>query len=214
MWKHLCNYITLHKFTMLSFKGKKIIVFDLDGTIVNLNANWKILRDILIKKYLNIYQETHEVKHISKLLRKIVEKNDEKVLEEFFDIIRNFELANLKNLVLIEETILFINNRQLFGVPKDAKFAILSLNTRKTIFRALEIAKISDKIDLIVGREDLRNWKPEPEGLLKIQAYFHVKKEEMVFIGDLDNDLLTGQNAGIDAFLVKEIVEMVHNYNK
>ena len=65
-----------------------------------------------------------------------------------------------------------------------------------------------------MGREDLRNWKPDPEGLVKIKNYFGVKEEEMIFIGDLENDLLTGQNAGIESFLVGEIIDIVHEHKK
>ncbi|MFW9947809.1 MAG: HAD family hydrolase, partial [Candidatus Odinarchaeota archaeon] len=73
---------------------------------------------------------------------------------------------------------------------------------------------IYEKIDFIVGREDIRKWKPEPEGLLKIKEYFGVKKDEMVFIGDLDKDLLTGQNAGIESLLVDELIELVNEFRK
>jgi HAD superfamily hydrolase (TIGR01549 family) len=198
----------------LSFEGKKVIVFDLDGTIVRLHANWKHLRDILIKKYYDIYQETHEIKHISKLLRKIVENKDDSVLEKFFEIIRSFEHENLANIDLIDEVIFFINNRELFGISENSKFAILSLNTRETILKALKLAKVFDKFDFILGREDLRNWKPEPEGLIEIKNHFGVKKEEMIYIGDLEYDLLTGQNAGVDAFLVGELIDLVRQYHQ
>lgn len=89
------------------------------------------------------------------------------------------------------------------------EFAILSLNTRSTIIRALELANIYDKIDLIIGREDVRKWKPNPEGLLKIQEYFKMKKEEMIYFGNLEKDVLTGKNAGIEAYLIDELIELV-----
>lgn len=193
-----------------SFDTKKVIVFDLDGTIVNLTADWIALKDKLIENYKRIYDNNCEFKRISKCLDRIVEKNDEEELENFFEVIRKYELENIQETELIEESIFFINNIELFGVEKETKFAILSLNTRNSIIRALKIAGIQDKIAFIVGREDVRRWKPAPDGLLKIQKFFGIKKQEMVYFGDLENDILTGRNAGIQAYLIDDLINHVN----
>ncbi|GAG52197.1 unnamed protein product, partial [marine sediment metagenome] len=183
---------------------------DLDGTIVNLTVDWRALKDNLVKRYREIYKEQCDVKRVSMCLEKIVEKNDENILENFFGVIRHYELENIRDTQLIEEIIFFIKNKDFFGVKNDAKFAILSLNTRDTIIQALELANIRDKIELIIGREDVRKWKPAPEGLIKIQNHFKIKKEEIVYFGDLENDLLTGENAGIDAYLIDDLKNLVN----
>jgi HAD superfamily hydrolase (TIGR01549 family) len=194
----------------LSFRGKKLIVFDLDGTIVNLAVDWMSLKDYLTEKYEEIYQESCDFKSVSRCLEKMVEKKDENNIQNFFDIIRHYELKNIKDVELIDETIFFINNKNLFGVENAIKFAILSLNTRDTIFRALEIAGITEKIDFIVGREDVRKWKPDPEGFLKIENHFKIKKEEIIYFGDMEKDLLTGKNAGIDPYLIDDLINLVN----
>lgn len=194
----------------ISFKNKKIIIFDLDGTIVKLTADWISLREVLVEKYKEIYEEQCDFERISKYLDNIVEKKDEEVLVNFFDIIRQYELENIKDTQLIKETIFFINHKKLFGIKDEVKFAVLSLNTRNSIIRSLEIANIHNKIDLIIGREDVRRWKPAPDGLLKIQKHYKVSKKEMIFFGDLENDLLTGKNAGIEAYLVDDLIEFVN----
>lgn len=196
--------------TKISFEAKKVIIFDLDGTIVNLKADWMSLRDELVEKYREIYEEQCDFERISKCLDTIVEKKDEEILEIFFDIIRQYELENIKDTQLIEESIFFINHKELFGIKNKVKFAVLSLNTRSSIIRSLELANIHNKIDLIVGREDVRRWKPAPDGIIKIQKYYKVSKKEMIFFGDLENDLLTGKNAGIEAYLVDDLIEFVN----
>ncbi|TET60562.1 MAG: HAD family hydrolase [Promethearchaeota archaeon] len=194
----------------ISFEAKKVIIFDLDGTIVNLTADWMSLRDVLVEKYREIYEEQCDFERISKCLDTIVEKKDEEILEQFFDIIRQYELENIKDTQLIEESIFFINNKELFGIKNKVKFAVLSLNTRRSIIRSLELANIHNKIDLIVGREDVRRWKPAPDGLIKIQKYYKVSKKEMIFFGDLENDLLTGKNAGIEAYLIDDLIKFLN----
>ncbi|MFW9828567.1 MAG: HAD family hydrolase [Candidatus Thorarchaeota archaeon] len=190
-------------------QNKKLVVFDLDGTIVDLAANWKALKDILVKLYEEKYKEKCDFERISKCLDKIVEKNDEEVLKHFFEIIRKYELENIKDTQLIEETVYFIKNKEIFGLSDDTKFAILSLNTRNTIIKALKIAEIYDKIDFIVGREDVRRWKPAPDGLLKLQEKFRIKKEDMIYFGDLKSDVQTGINAGVDAHLIDNLISLI-----
>ena len=43
-------------------QAKKVIVFDLDGTIVSLQVNWNQLKKLLEDKYFKIYKEHVEVK--------------------------------------------------------------------------------------------------------------------------------------------------------
>ncbi|MFX0022359.1 MAG: HAD family hydrolase [Candidatus Hermodarchaeota archaeon] len=186
-----------------------MIIFDLDGTIVNLKADWMLLRDILVDTYTERYNEPCNVERISTCLEEVIQKKDETTLQEFFDIIRQFEFRYLKNTEFIEETIFFIKNKELFNVKEEAKNAILSLNTRNTIVNALKLAKIYNKIDFIIGREDVRKWKPAPDGLFRIQEQFNVNKNEMIFFGDLENDILTGKNAGIDAYFIQDLIELV-----
>lgn len=192
-----------------SIKDKELVVFDLDGTIVDLTVDWISLKDFLVKKYEEIYQESCDFKSVSRCLEKIVEKKDENTIQNFFDIIRHYELKNIKDVKIIDETIFFINNKNLFEVKNEIKFAIFSLNTRETIIRALKIAGINDKIDLIIGREDVRKWKPNPEGLLTILNHFKIKKEEVIYFGDMEKDLLTGENAGIEVHLIDELINLV-----
>ena len=195
---------------MISFKNKKVIVLDLDGTIVDLAADWHNLKQILSDRYKIVYGESCKFKHISACLDYIVEKEDEKELKNFFKIIEEYEMRNIDENKEIRETIFFIDNLELFGVPKDTKLAIFSLNTRKTIINSLTLAKIYNKFDYIIGREDIRKWKPNPDGLLRIRDHYGIKKNEMIYFGDLQKDLKTGKNAGIESYLIDEIINLVY----
>jgi len=197
---------------ILLFKDKKVIVFDLDGTIVRLAADWYSLKKVLNDRYSEHFQDDRQFTSISACLSDIVEKGDEAELQLNFDVIKQYELDNIEKNEPIEETIYFINNTKLFGVKRGTKLAILSLNTRKTIKKSLELAGISDKFDFILGREDVRSWKPEPEGLLRIMEHYKVNKENVIYFGDLEKDLATGANAGIEAHYIDDLINLVKSY--
>ncbi len=197
-----------------SFTGKKIIVFDLDGTIVRLVADWHSLFKALSARFTEKNRETINLKSISAILSRVVEKGDVEELQLNFNLIRQYELENITSNEPIKEIIYFINNKELFGVSPNAKLAVFSLNTRSTILKSLEMAGILDKFEFFVGREDVRKWKPEPDGLLKILDNFNVNSEDMIYFGDLEKDLLAGANAGVESYYIDTLINHVRNIKK
>ncbi len=55
-----------------------------------------------------------------------------------------------------------------------------------------------DLIGVIVGGEDVRREKPEPEGLLKAADTLGAGKREVLYVGDSHIDARTAQSAGVD----------------
>lgn len=194
----------------ISFKGKKVIIFDLDGTLVNLNVNWRELKDTLNSRYSKIYDEADcQFNSISRCLSFIVDQDDEAELNNFFQIIRKHELGGIKGSEINEKAVSFIKNLEKFGLEDGVEFAVFSLNTRDCVKEALDLANIREKIDYIVGREDVRKWKPNPEGLLKIQEHYNLKKEEMIYIGDMAKDIEAGKRAGVKTCWIEDLNDLV-----
>lgn len=194
------------------FKDKKVIVFDLDGTIVKLRANWHALKDVLSQRYAEKNDEQCEFESISECLSKLVENGDEDELQENFKIIRQYELENIIETEIIPEVVDFIKHQEKFGVMSTVKIAVLSLNTRQTIIESLKIAGISDCVEKVIGREDVRSWKPEPEGLIKLINYFSVSPSDLIFFGDMKKDLKAGEAANVDSYYIDELIKLVRNY--
>ena len=191
------------------FERRKAIVFDLDGTIVKLNVNWRELKNLLSRRFYDLYGVHYEFRSITECLMKVLEKEDEKEFANLLNIIERFELKNIAKGAYLEETLFFINNLEFFNVREGTKIAVLSLNMRKTIIESLKNANLCEKIDYIVGREDLKRWKPNPDGLLKVQEYFNLERKDLIYFGDLQKDLNTGKNAGIDTFFIDELIDLV-----
>jgi phosphoglycolate phosphatase-like HAD superfamily hydrolase len=121
-----------------SLKNKKVIVFDLDGTIVRLTADWHSLRNALNARYSEKYKDKHYFHSMSNLLSDIVARGDEVELHHNFNIIQKYELENIIKNEPIEDVIYFINNKELFGVNSSVKLAVFSLNTKSTIITSLQ----------------------------------------------------------------------------
>jgi len=197
-----------------SFTDKKVIVFDLDGTIVRLAADWHSLRKALITRFTEKNRETINLKSMSAILSRIVEMDDEEELQLNFNLIQQYELENITRNEPIKEIIYFINNKEFFGVSPNAKLAVFSLNTRSTILKSLKMAGILNEFVFFVGREDVRKWKPEPDGLLKILDYFKVNAKEMIFFGDSEIDILAGASAGVESHYIDILINHVRNIKK
>ena len=191
------------------FERRKAIVFDLDGTIVNLNVNWKKLKNILSKRFTTLYGITHKFHTVTEYLDKVLEQEDDIEFVNFLNIIEQFELKNIVKSKYLKETLFFINNLESFKVQQGTILAVLSLNMRKTIIKSLKNAKVYEKFDFIVGREDVNRWKPNPDGLLKIQEQFKLDSDDLIYFGDLEKDVLTGKNAGVDAFYITDLIDFV-----
>ncbi|MFO8020257.1 MAG: HAD-IA family hydrolase [Promethearchaeia archaeon] len=191
-------------------KQKKLIIFDLDGTIIKLAVDWQSLKKLLSDRYSERYNNARRFTSISTCLNHIVSEDDESELLKFFNIIRKYESQNIEESEIVEETVYFIKHKETFGVRRDATFAVFSLNTRATIKKSLELARISEKFDYLVGREDVRRWKPDPAGLVKIINHFGVEKKDVLYIGDMQKDLIAAKNAQVDGILVGELKEFVN----
>jgi phosphoglycolate phosphatase-like HAD superfamily hydrolase len=197
-----------------TLSNKKVIVFDLDGTIVRLAADWHSLLETLNARYFEKYKEKRIFHRMTSLLEDIVSRGDEEELQHNFSIIQQYELKNITRNEPIKDVIFFIKNQESFGVNPTARFAIFSLNTKATISRSLELSGIANKFEFYIGREDVRAWKPEPDGLLKIQNYFQVSNNEMIYFGDLKVDLLAGANAGVDSYLIDDLIKYIKRFKK
>lgn len=73
--------------------------------------------------------------------------------------------------------------------------------TTKMRFRVEDILKRFDAtvlIDKIVGADDVKIEKPNPEGLLWIIEHFGLGKSEVLYVGDSFIDAETAKNAGVN----------------
>ena len=81
---------------------------------------------------------------------------------------------------------------------QDAHIGIISTKTRGRIAEKFEQEHLLHLLDFIIGREDVKHPKPDPEPILLAIGRLGVQKNDVLYIGDSLFDAKAAQNAGVD----------------
>jgi len=181
---------------MEKFKDIELAIFDLDGTVVNLSVDWGILKSKLSSF---VHEKTGEKVEFTPL-NKTVEKYPS-LRNELFVIIQRCELEKISEAALNEKTAALMKELASSGV----KLAIFSTNMKETVKRALSKFNLENFFESIISREDVKNTKPDKEGIDLIMKQFNAPKEKTIYIGDKEADYDAAQRAGIKFLSVEDI---------
>ncbi len=86
------------------------------------------------------------------------------------------------------------------SLPPNISCIIWSSNTRDGLIRILKELGLSERIERIVSRDEVRYIKPNPEGWKLIDN--GTPREKYLFIGDSINDRLVAEAIGIEYFKI------------
>lgn len=191
------------KNVILEISKYKGVIFDLDGTLIDLGIDWKILKQELgkycySKKNLNI-----EFTPLDQKLFKIKKLFGKQFYSELLNIVSNFEMNETK----------YKFNKKLLDYVNSIihpKIAIYSMNTKKCIDNIVR-KYFQKKPDIIISKDNCIEPKPTGKDIINILYNLNITKKECLFIGDSESDYLCGQKAKID-FL--SIDGFINNYGK
>lgn len=77
------------------------------------------------------------------------------------------------------------------------KIAVLTNKPQKRAEQVLNYLFGENYFDAIIGEEEGRKRKPDPEGAILLANQFGVKESECLYVGDTDVDMKTGKQAGM-----------------
>lgn len=77
------------------------------------------------------------------------------------------------------------------------RLAIVTTKYHYRIERILEVNGIGHLIDEIIGGDDVKNPKPDPEGMMLLEERLGIAPEEILYVGDSVVDAKTAQAAGV-----------------
>ncbi|MFK5976601.1 MAG: HAD family hydrolase [Sulfurovum sp.] len=182
---------------------KKVIIFDMDGTLVN--SAITIANAInFVRKNLGfepmdsefILSKVNEHSHNPAKLFYHSEKfeaDHEKWFSQYYTQNHATELALYNG---IEELLLTLK-------AKGFKIAVATNAYRVSTIESLTHFGIYELFDAIACCDDVKNCKPNPDMLHKILDELNYKSDEAIFIGDGERDELAGKRANIDYIMVE-----------
>lgn len=188
------------------FKNKKLLIFDLDGVLIDSIPNMRLaLKQTAYALNLNLSFEEYK-------------KN---IGLPFEDIMRNMGIN--KNIPLIKKKYIFFSNQNLHKIKIKKKsvqiLEKLKHNFKLAIFTSKD-AKRTKKIlskyrifDYILTSDDVKRGKPYPDGLKKIIKFFKLKRSDVIFIGDSVYDYKCANSAKVSYCHVLWGYHKLKNYN-
>ena len=161
----------------------KLVIFDLDGTVVENSYDWPAIR-----KELGIPGGS---------ILAYLESLPEPERSAKYALLQKFEKEQTENSVLKEGVREFLDWLGRTGVKK----ALVTNNSLDNTRHLLE--KFDLKFDLVLTRESGLH-KPAGTPFLKVMKHFGVKPEETAVVGDTSYDFLAAREAGISrVFILK-----------
>lgn len=177
-----------------------LIIFDLDGTLVDSDINYSLMKAKLkhlistivpYNKFQDFISNPRSILEMVEFIR----ENDEtgEVFKQAWDIIEYYEELGYETATIKPDVIPTLQKIKEMGY----KIAILTNNSRKLTKHALEKFGLRQYVDAIITRDDIKNSKPHPEGINKLMKLFNVKPEKTLFIGDSWLDREAALNANV-----------------
>lgn len=175
------------------------IIFDLDGTLLNTLEDLADAVNYALKKCGYPLRTMDEVRQfigngVKKLMERSTPENiNEKDFEKCYQLFRSYYKENSRIKTAPYEGITdLLKSLKEQGI----KTAVV---TNKMDEAAQDVIKyyFGELIDITIGQRENIPTKPDPAGVNKAIESLAAAKENCIFAGDSDVDILTGHNAGL-----------------
>ncbi len=161
----------------------KAIIFDLDGTLIEADYNWKKVREMLGIEEGSILSNFEKLSPCER--------------EEKEAVLRQIEKEHTQRAYLVPGVYELISFLDAHGIKR----ALVTNNTRDNVEFILK--KFDLKFEVILTRED-GFYKPDPQPMYEAIKRLGVDKDEVIAIGDSFLDLQAAKAAGIPIFILEK----------
>lgn len=199
----------------MKFINKKLIIFDLDGTLINSALDLALAVNYMLETLERVTFD-EEIIHgwvgngaltlVKRALsgsRTVNENLDEMYVEKALKIFLDYYKKNLCNATVpyphVISTLKCLKEQYILAIVTNKPFAFVS-----PILKGLEM---DDLFSLILGGDSLTEKKPHPMPLLHVCQHFNMKVDKSVMVGDSKNDILAANACSMDS------VGVTYGYN-
>lgn len=190
-----------------------IILFDLDGTLIDST-------DAILESFHHSF-DVHGIAHFDDADIKALIGYPLDVMyselgieeEKVWEIVATYKEHYRK--ISTQKTVLLENAREAVRVASGfANIGIVTTKTGKYSQVLMEHFGLMDYFDVLIGREDVTLPKPDAEPILKALESFDTGDKDIWMIGDTKLDLISAQNAGVNAIGVLSGYDSIESLKK
>ena len=202
---------------IIILKGKKVIIFDMDGTLIDSVGIWNKTDEILIEKLANKKIQVPNIQQVrDTILAKC--KSDDIYLEycdflgkkfksslsakEILDLRWNISDQYIKNQIDYKpnaDRLLHLLKEQGYILALATTTTNIQLNAYRNVNQNIkQKADIDAMFDIVLSKEDVKEKKPSPEIHNKLMKILGVNPSDCLIIEDSLIGVQAGKNAGIE----------------
>lgn len=175
-------------------RQKPTMLFDLDGTLLDTEKGIHESYRYVFNKHNVEFTKEMEIEVLGPSLKQMFQKyipdvNSDELIEEYRK--HNAEIfasvnKPMENVELMLKTL------------KDNGYhvGVVSTKLHDTITKNLKLYNLDSYVDDIIGKEDVINDKPDPEGINKMLKKNRWLRDELIYVGDSYTDIEAGKRAG------------------
>ena len=191
----------------------KLVIFDLDGTLLNTAKNLQFCVNQALNEYsLKPITLKQTIAYVGNGAKKLIERavgKDERIddiFNTFMGMMKKYPTHLIKPYVQIKT---LLKKLKKSGV----KIAVFSNKPHQATQFLCDEFFTTCPFDFVLGQKPNASLKPDPDGVNQILTHFNVKNYECVFVGDGETDAQTALNAKVEfvgvlwGFRTKEILE-------
>ncbi|OGH88698.1 MAG: HAD family hydrolase [Candidatus Magasanikbacteria bacterium RIFOXYC2_FULL_42_28] len=190
----------------------KAILFDLDGVLVDMpNGHYEALNRALglfgaaieLEEHYNSFNGLSSRKKIQMLeesgrlpvgLMETVNNIKQKYTKE---IIPKYCIPNYSKIIMLKEL-----KRRGFAL------ACVSNSIRETLHYMLKSAQLFDHFDFIIGNDEVKKTKPDPEIYLSALQKMNLRPEECVAVEDAPHGIASAKASGVKVIEVRDVQDV------
>lgn len=184
-------------FTRFFKKPKPILLFDLDGTLLDTEPLIIETFKQTLKKYKPdlVLTRDDEIGFLGPTLHESLEKYlDPESAKLAFDDYRklNIELhpSLIKTMPHAKELLEALQ-------AKGYTMAIVSSKKKEAVQLGLQLTGLDAYFSVIIGYDEVKHFKPDPEGLLKACTELKAYHDDAIYVGDSHTDMIAADKAGM-----------------
>jgi pyrophosphatase PpaX len=180
----------------------KAVLFDIDGVLIDsFDANLKFYQDLFTAagyppitrvQFLQLFHAT-----MFDVIKTVTKSPSEKEVQRIWKMGNSRAVPYPVDLMKVPRDI----NETIQRLSKIYRLGIVTSRVRNGVFEFPKLASLQQYFSLVVAYEDTTNHKPHPEPLLFAAKQMKITPDEIVYIGDLDNDIQAASAAGMKVII-------------